>query len=318
MARKIRVENLEHLGLTATVIDGGQQYSSYTKFAEVAGYPNAASEGFFNNDTVNAYDLEGKMVRVLAKGNHGTQYDTVYVCETLQGDQFLIGEDGLKGIGHLKEPETSSLASVNNDELLAELKRRLEEGTIQQESISPPKSDSPQYSRDVVVKQAKLAIEGLKGIDGYYRIPFDVEIHSVHVTKVEFIVNREKRVVVALMRGINTNKIRGKGIAKCDPTDCFNEHIGKAIALYRALGKEVPEYLLNAPKPTGFQVGDIITFPEYDAWHGKVNYRVDRLDKVNSNLTCVKCHIDDAGFKASANLSNPSNFLVVLDDSARY
>ena len=49
-----------------------------------------------------------------------------------------------------------------------------------------------------------------------------------------------------------------RGIAKAAPDDCFNVHIGKAIALHRALGLEVPDEYLNAPQPTEVRVGDAV------------------------------------------------------------
>ena len=59
---------------------------------------------------------------------------------------------------------------------------------------------------------------------------------------VKFVVS--KRVVVAIAEDPSTGKVKEKGFAKCHPNDTFNESIGKAIALRRALGLEVPsEYL---------------------------------------------------------------------------
>lgn len=81
------------------------------------------------------------------------------------------------------------------------------------------------------------------------------EGEHVEVTvKAEFIVNVEKRTVVALIRRLRTNEIRAKAIAKCAPDDVFNADIGKAIALGRALGLDVSEFE-NAVKPTEVVVG---------------------------------------------------------------
>lgn len=74
----------------------------------------------------------------------------------------------------------------------------------------------------------------------------------------KFIVNREKRTVVCLLQGHKTKVIYAKGIAKCDPIDTFNEHIGKIIAFYRAIGEDVPEIFTNVPNPENIQNGDII------------------------------------------------------------
>lgn len=76
----------------------------------------------------------------------------------------------------------------------------------------------------------------------------------------EFVINRDKRTVVCLMRDVATKKVYKKGIAKCMPSDCFNSHIGKAIAFCRAIGDGVPDYLLSAPNPTEPQAGDVVEF----------------------------------------------------------
>lgn len=113
-----------------------------------------------------------------------------------------------------------------------------------------------QRRRDEIVEQAKRDVDYLKDTDGLYTVEsggaFNYACYS------EFIVNKEKRTVVALLRGFRTKWIRAKGIAKCAPNDCFNSHIGKAIALRRALGLSVPDEYLNAPQPTEVRVGDII------------------------------------------------------------
>lgn len=70
--------------------------------------------------------------------------------------------------------------------------------------------------------------------------------------------NSDKRTVVALLKGLRTGKVYAKGIAKATPDDCFNVHIGKSIALRRALGLAVPDECLNAPQPTEVRVGDVI------------------------------------------------------------
>lgn len=107
--------------------------------------------------------------------------------------------------------------------------------------------------RAEVVECAKNDIKLLKE-NGYYRVGFIA-------TNAEFHVNREKRAVTVLLKGFKTNKVITKAVAKCDPQDCFNEHIGKAIALYRALKKDIPKIYTNTPQPEGrAQEGDIILY----------------------------------------------------------
>lgn len=115
--------------------------------------------------------------------------------------------------------------------------------------------------REKIIKKAIKDIEDLKfsydpfGSGSYYRIGNDY--HNVFC-KVQFVENREKRTVVALLRCVTTNLIISKGIAKCHKDDCFNIHIGRAIALRYALGLKVPEEYLNTPQPTDVKAGDIV------------------------------------------------------------
>src|SRR5699024_9546881 len=79
---------------------------------------------------------------------------------------------------------------------------------------------------------------------------------------VEFIVNEEKRTVVALLRGFSIPTLYAKGIAKCHPDEVFNADIGKAIALARALKFDVPEDFLNAVQPTELVKGQYVELLE--------------------------------------------------------
>jgi hypothetical protein len=116
---------------------------------------------------------------------------------------------------------------------------------------------SDQRRRDEIVAKAKRDVEELKtarnllGVRGY---PYK----DKSVTFADFIVNKDKRTVVALLRFQDEREVLSRGIAKCHPNDCFNVHIGKAIALRRALGLDVPDEYLNAPQPSEVRVGDIV------------------------------------------------------------
>ncbi|ARW40299.1 hypothetical protein [Bacillus amyloliquefaciens] len=110
---------------------------------------------------------------------------------------------------------------------------------------------STQARRDEIVEQAKADVEKLANKYGYYYA-------YGRNTKAEFIVNCEKRTVVTILRWIADGQIVARGIAKAAPSDCFNVHIGRAIALRRALGLTVPDEYLNAPQPTEVRVGDVV------------------------------------------------------------
>jgi hypothetical protein len=119
---------------------------------------------------------------------------------------------------------------------------------------------SPQQQRDEIIEKAKCVESGLKR-DWYGQHRF---LFNNYVCDAEFFVNKEKRTVVAILRH-KFDGIVSRGIAKADPSDCFNVHIGKAIALRRALGLEVPAEYLNAPQPTEVRVGDVVegtNFPQ--------------------------------------------------------
>lgn len=73
----------------------------------------------------------------------------------------------------------------------------------------------------------------------------------------EFVVNAEKNTVVCILRRQQPIQLVSKGIAKCDPSDVYNVHIGKAIALGRALGLDVSEFE-QAVQPTKPVVGHIV------------------------------------------------------------
>ncbi|WP_340191453.1 hypothetical protein [Bacillus amyloliquefaciens] len=121
--------------------------------------------------------------------------------------------------------------------------------------------DRAQARRDEIVEQAKADVEGLRE-HGFYHTGIDSskgnETYQVKVYYVEFIVDSKERKVTALVRRLNDKTPRHVGRAKAAPNDCFNVHIGKAIALRRALGLTVPDEYLNTPQPTEVRVGDVV------------------------------------------------------------
>lgn len=133
--------------------------------------------------------------------------------------------------------------------------------TLEERLWKPEKS--AQARRDEIVEHAKEDVEGLRE-HGFYHTGIDSskgnETYQVKVYYVEFIVDSKERKVTALVRRLNDKTPRHVGRAKAAPNDCFNAHIGKAIALRRALGLAVPDEYLNAPQPTEVRVGDVAEF----------------------------------------------------------
>lgn len=151
--------------------------------------------------------------------------------------------------------------------------------TVNVYELIKPKPLTPNQQRAEIIEKAKEFIEStkktwsglvvsgsLKGqlrtVGNVYQVilgqisPFRTRVAACNV---EFVINEDKRTIVALMQSIESPKIYARGIAKCDPNDVFNEHIGKAIALGRALGLDVSEFE-QAVQPTEFVSGQIITF----------------------------------------------------------
>jgi len=148
---------------------------------------------------------------------------------------------------------------------------------------------SDQQKRDEIVAQAKEDVETLKMRNRLSKA-FNIEIS----------VNAENRSVEATAKVPNSRKAF-YGIAKCAPDDCFNEHIGKAIALRRALGLEVPAEYLYTPQPTEVRVGDFV--------RGRQANGVEFYEETIKNIKDGAYYYDD-GFDFISNAE-----LVIIDDS---
>jgi hypothetical protein len=200
-----------------------------------------------------------------------------------------------------KEIQTLNYAELNyliSDIMLEIKKRSYNEGMVKamtsfgsSDEVAPTKS--PQQLRDEIVAQAKVDIERLL---------------SSQRVKSSFVINKEKRTIVALVPDAfrYPTKIRSRGIAKCDPSDCFNAHIGKAIALRRALGLEVPTEYLNAPQPTEVRVGDVVRWKEYGSL-----YRIE----TKSGNTYDLYHVEDKELYPKCHYENIDKIVTIIDDS---
>lgn len=134
-----------------------------------------------------------------------------------------------------------------------------------QEEVRERRQKSAQQLRDEIVERAKAEVSNPYRFKG---TPIAGEVllfwpqgSSIVTHVVEYVVNSEKRTVVArIVKTYDGRKIVSRGTAKCAPNDVFNAWIGKAIALRRALGLEVPGGYLSAPNPTEVRVGDVVDY----------------------------------------------------------
>jgi hypothetical protein len=139
--------------------------------------------------------------------------------------------------------------------------------------FAAPPVKSAQQIRDEIVERAKADVGDLRKFSGK-KIPNDfvsfwpkTELPHAYIAMhtVEFVVNSAKRTVAVVIR-CTEDGLTTRGIAKCAPGETFNAHIGRAIALYRALGLEVPAEYLTCPQPETVRVGDVVLWTNsYDA-----------------------------------------------------
>lgn len=115
--------------------------------------------------------------------------------------------------------------------------------TVNVYELIKPKPLTQNQQRAEIIEKAKKFVEKVSSRQSSWTVNENGnETYQQKCTFNEFIINNEKRTVVVLVKGKDSGKIFEKGIAKCNPSDVFNEFIGKAIALGRALGLDVSEF----------------------------------------------------------------------------
>jgi hypothetical protein len=203
------------------------------------------------------------------------------------------------------EAKVELLEKGNSQGIYKTLIANLKDSDQQDVGQEPPMT--LQQFRDRAVERAKEAIVELMRDKnrGWYRITHK---NMTILCRANFYVNTEKRVVTAVLEGAYTRNKYARGIAKCNQDDCFNVHIGKAIALYRALGLKVPSELLRAPQPEEVHIGDIVQSVEFGYTEkvvrlglGRMYYLSGEFDRI-SDLTDKKqiVVIDDSREGVSA------------------
>jgi len=254
---EMNIKNIADQQLMAVVTTVGAVYSTYDRFAKKSGYPEAIHPNKLR---------ENNVVKLLAKGKHESENRILYVVETEDGTKQIIGENGLRILA------TKQLTEYSYEELLDAIKAKAQ-AEVKPKLPAREVSDAltkafegfklnktPQQQRDEIIEQAKRDVAELESMMASSFRPIVKGNHTFMetCTFVKFFVNKEKRVVTALVYAKENGYLVEKGIAKCAPTDCFNVHIGRAIALRRALGLDVPSEYLTAPQPTEVRVGDVV------------------------------------------------------------
>ncbi|MGF9741954.1 hypothetical protein ABEX06_00495 [Bacillus safensis] len=235
----------------------------------------------------------GAVLLVGSLRGDGAVYDDLGRLVYLEEYEVIVGEH--TPAPNLDEMDYGELVSLVEDAMKALRTRSYKLGYDQGrfdaeiEAVNGTYEKTDQQKRDEVVAQAKEDVETLKMRNRLSKA-FNIEI----------VVNSESRSVEATAKVPNSRK-SFYGIAKCAPSDCFNAHIGKAIALRRALGLEVPTEYLNVPQPTEVRVGDVI--------RGRQANGVEFYEETIQNIKDGAYYYDD-GFDFISNAE-----LVIIDDS---
>jgi hypothetical protein len=240
----------------------GIQYREVSRKANVGERIKIVQASLTFGDYVNGTVMTVEHIK--PNGAHVYPYvDRVNICKFIADYEYVVLEplaaESIADFRAQVDGLTQTVASLTLR--VTELERagaaryvKVAEGTV----TNARPSFAP-LTRDEIVEMAKKDVAELER-DLVGRLPWKYACmqDSGH-QKVNFVVNREKRTVVALL----SNAYCGGGVnarakSRCAPDDCFNVHIGRAIALRRALGLTVPSEYYEAPQPTEARVGDVM------------------------------------------------------------
>lgn len=102
-----------------------------------------------------------------------------------------------------------------------------------------------------------LVIDGDRGFKKYEDVysPIDRKTGFKAACNAEFV--RKGNRVTCVLKGADTEKVYAVGRSECHVDDVFNEHIGQAVALAKALDivEQLPPDILNAVQPNKVVVG---------------------------------------------------------------
>lgn len=178
------------------------------------------------------------------------------------------------------------------------------EGHVSVKSPNQQRAELIQRAREFVEEHTKK-----QPADEYFDKPY-IELPNVLETCVieDFFVNTNKHAVTCLLRGVETNRIWFKGIAKCMPDEVFNADIGKAIALTRALNIDIPDEFIHAVQPDEKVVGMKIQ-RKYSGSREVYERTVKEIGETEVRYTC-------GGYDLTPDVLNDS--IIVDDSNAQY
>ncbi|QNM43700.1 hypothetical protein [Shouchella clausii] len=248
-----------------------------------------------------AMDFEAAHQALLAEARklgyrEGFEAGRAYEREEAEGESYEKELSKLAKYASVMGKTTSNV--TRESEASEALNEAYKSGPIES-AVKETREFIQQARRDEIVEQAE---------DDFINTAYDYQLSA---DDSEIVVNRGKRTVVALSKNPITGKVLSRGIAKCAQGDCFNVHIGKAIALRRALGLPVPDEYINAPQPTEVRVGDVIGFPFDPKDNGR--HTVTHVGEATAYLEDGEFCYEDALF--DVNELEPECDPYIIDDS---
>lgn len=202
---------------------------------------------------------------LVGKSKHSSEsyFDSRWVDVSDLVLHMETSEEIIRGIDVLEEAfrkeidvlkKSIRMSTQKDVEILKQIKE--EEGASKDLTSSESilsREDVIQKARDFVKEVQEDAYK-----HGHDYIEGASELYNRYVTKSEFVVNKEKRTVVAIVKYRYGDRIVSRGIAKCMEEDVFNEDIGKAIALIKAYELPYMKDFFYAPQPTSVVPGMIV------------------------------------------------------------
>ncbi|MFJ7914446.1 MULTISPECIES: hypothetical protein [unclassified Lysinibacillus] len=172
---------------------------------------------------------------------------------------------------------------------------------------------TPNQQRAAIIEKAKKFVEKYNAVRAGNKTRKNEgnTTATQHYYETDFFVKEQKvtAVVYWLLYGeIRIKESREVGRAECNPTDVFNEHIGKAIALGRALGLDVSEFE-QAVQPTKVLAGMQVQFYDHDG-------KDIGIAEVESVVEANYCHCGKWG--STHFEPNKTNDRITNDTNAKY
>lgn len=308
---QLYAEEYQVLEPTGNVDVGGKLFRLVKRKAETGEEVLVTSIVGANSSGGQYYKLRntGKVIRTTPTGS-GSVWTDLTSNKNYYGDgkwwvsyeDYHVLEKVAEGVKEVETPTALeySMRFAKLEARVSALEAQLEARKLTE--VLPSKCETAQEIRDRTVDEAKELVKEIedKLYGCWYRSPY--EAHRKHgPLVVEFVVNRDKRRVTAVLRlkHIDTMVV-GTGRANCVEGDVFNEHIGKAIALLKALGEDVPHKFKHAPNPTEIRLGNIVQFNggKNGATYEVAGPPTTAEDALTANLKIVTAKVNIAGAKA--------------------